>query len=237
MFAGITKAEVLHSDGDVTAPNFSINPSTPELVVTKSSSDPLTCLDCITSRGKDIDLPPSLTSHEAEIFSCYCGTDEVVLLNAKTGSVATVDIRSETVTALNSENDDRDGAFVLTADEGNGVATLCRDGTVCLYDKRNPVHFLARKKIDTPRACDSKLKIQLGSSDRISISGFDNCVSVFEVFGNDMTEVFTHHGHSKLDARPCSNVTDHLWMPHIASNFLVSCAENGTLNCWEYVRK
>jgi WD40 repeat protein len=68
---------------------------------------------------------------------------------------------------------------------------------------------------------------------RVSVSGFDENVYIYDVSCTEMFKtVFVHDGHIKQSDQVSCCVTSHIWYKE---NIVISASDNSWLHCWQFI--
>lgn len=86
---------------------------------------------------------------------------------------------------------------------------------------------------------DVKMSISPSDLNRFSVCGFDENVYICELKDGEVEVIFTHDGHpySKDEFEPNVSSVSALWIPFVTANTIASCADNTSLQCWQFLLK
>lgn len=207
--------------------NFDVNP--PQTEILSMTDSCFIIFDIESEELSEIMRPEGWNN---PVDCCYFDENVFAFIDEIRGSVFTYDRRTSAETIIAKEQIGTE--FVFATDScRNRFICLNNAGDVSAYDDRNPGSPVFREHLVFRDNKADQMKLRL-MNDRFSLSGFDSSVYVFSIIPNGVREEFKHYGHN---SESLSKVTSHLWLPEISDRFLVSCAENGSLNCWEFIPK
>lgn len=115
-------------------------------------------------------------------------------------------------------------------------------GTLLTYDLRNSKTPKIYQKKFLPNCYNNYLTISYDpcNSHKMSVCGLDGSVYIIEESAADkkMVQLFKHEGHMFTDdcnSHPIKLTTSALWLPMCGSNTLLSAADDGTIQGWQYI--
>ena len=83
------------------------------------------------------------------------------------------------------------------------------------------------------------MSLSPSNANQFTVCGFDENVYVCEFTNDKIETIFTHDGHPYSKDEFESNVTSvcAVWIPFVSPNTLASCADNTSLQCWQFLSK
>lgn len=121
------------------------------------------------------------------------------------------------------------------------VTLISSYGTLVTYDLRNcKSPQIYQKELFSNTHNDVQISFDPLSSCKNSVSGFDGNVYVIEESpcNKKMVHIFNHEGHLFTeDGRYCKNKVTRstLWLPMCGTNTLLSAANDGSIQGWQYI--
>jgi len=202
-------------------------------VVTQLAQDDVIIFDCHDMEATRIPYPKALPEDHGNVLCRFTNDNQILLLNADSGSLALLDHRAGVSTSFLGPEVSH-SPYAMSHCNKTEIACLSRTGDITIYDIRQgkPL-FDGVIEIDE-LSNSSKPKIQK-CGNCLSVSGVHGGVNVYELQGESCVEIFRHTGHQIDNNRDNLLVTDHLWLDHIDDNFIISCAINGSINCWQFL--
>lgn len=122
------------------------------------------------------------------------------------------------------------------------LTLISNSGTLLTYDLRScKVPKIYHKELFSECNNDININIDPCDSNKSSVSGFDGNVYIIEESNNsaNMLLEFKHEGHlyteNEEDFSKSKITTSTLWLPMCGSNTLLSAANDGSIQGWQYI--
>lgn len=122
------------------------------------------------------------------------------------------------------------------------LTLISSSGSLLMYDLRNcKIPIINQKDFFSNSSYDIKISFDPRSSHTNAVCGFDGNVYIIEQSDRDknlMTHKFKHEGHMFTeDGSSCPNkiTSSILWLPMCGSNTLLSAANDGSIQGWQYI--
>ena len=123
----------------------------------------------------------------------------------------------------------------------NEIVSFSSNGDFLVYDARKPSCPAIEARYNfggsnSNAATNVRMNVCPANTSIFSVCGFDQNLYVCEVSHNTINILFTHDGHSYSveEAKPDVCTTCCLWLPFISENTLISCANDSSVQCWQF---
>lgn len=122
------------------------------------------------------------------------------------------------------------------------LTLIANSGTLLTYDLRNcKIPTIYQKEFFSRCNNDININFDPYSAHKIAVSGFDSNVYIIEeesTCNKNIVHKFKHEGHKFTeDEDLCHNkiTSSTLWLPMCGNNTLLSAANDGSIQGWQYI--